>query len=80
MFITKHGLCGYISHLSKTFSKINHILWENEKSKVKPLRDKNLEVLSKLQRLNLELKNLEDKENRTKEEKDSLNKINKWTC
>ena len=52
-------------------------LLENEKSKVKPLRDKNLEVLSKLQRLNLELKNLEDKENRTKKEKDSLLKTQK---
>ena len=30
--------------------------------KLKPLRDKNLEILSKLQRLNLEFQNLKDEE------------------
>ena len=40
--------------------------------KLKPLRDKNIEILSKLQRLNLELQNLEDEENRAKTDKDKL--------
>ena len=38
-------------------------LLEKEKLKLKPLRDKNIEILSKLQRLNLEIKNLEDTRN-----------------
>ena len=36
------------------------------------MRDKNLEILSKLQRLNLEFQNLEDEEKRTKTDKDRL--------
>ena len=36
------------------------------------MRDKNIEILSKLQRLNLEIKNLEEQEIRIKSEKDSL--------
>ncbi|MBL4626137.1 MAG: chromosome segregation protein SMC, partial [Pelagibacteraceae bacterium] len=38
----------------------------------KPLRDQNIEILSKLQRLNLEFQSLEDEEKRTKTEKDRL--------
>ena len=45
---------------------------EKENLKIKPQRDKNIEILSKLQRLNLELKNLEEQENRIKEEKKNL--------
>jgi len=54
--------------------EINHSnqLLEDENSKLKPLRDKNLEILSKLQRLNLESKNLEEEEGRAKEEKNRL--------
>ena len=40
--------------------------------KLKPLRDKNIEILSKLQRLNLEFQNLEDEEKRTKSDKEKL--------
>ena len=47
-------------------------LLEEENSKLKPLRDKNIEILSKLQRLNLELKNLEEEEVRNKNEKEKL--------
>ena len=47
-------------------------LLEKENLKLKPLRDKNIEILSKLQRLNLEIKNLEEQEIRIKSEKDSL--------
>ena len=50
----------------------NNNLLEEENSKLKPLRDKNLEILSKLQRLNLEFKNLELEEERAKQEKNKL--------
>jgi len=54
--------------------EINHKnnLVEEANQKLKPLRDKNLEILSKLQRLNLEFQNLEDEEKRTKTDKDRL--------
>ena len=52
----------------------NNNLLEEENIKLKPLRDQNIEVLSKLQRLNLEFKSLEDEEKRTKAEKDRLSK------
>ena len=45
--------------------------------KLKPLRDKNIEILSKLQRLNLEFQNLEDEEKRAKNEKEKLIKSQK---
>ena len=47
---------------------------EAENIKLKPLRDKNIEILSKLQRLNLEFQSLEEEEKRTKTEKDKLSK------
>jgi len=49
-----------------------HELLEQENLKLKPLRDKNIEILSKLQRLNLEIKNLEEQEIRIKNEKNTL--------
>ena len=54
--------------------EINHSnkLLEEANQKLKPLRDKNIETLSKLQRLNLEFQNLEDEEKRTKTDKDRL--------
>jgi len=54
--------------------EINHKnkLVEESNQKIKPLRDKNIEILSKLQRLNLELQNLEDEETRTKTDKERL--------
>ena len=54
--------------------ELNHFteLLEKENLKLKPLRDKNIEILSKLQRLNLEIKNLEEQEIRIKSEKNSL--------
>ena len=54
--------------------EINHKndLVEEANQKLKPLRDKNVEVLSKLQRLNLEFQNLEDEEKRAKSDKDRL--------
>jgi len=50
----------------------NNNLLKDENSKLKPLRDKNLEILSKLQKINLDLKNLEEQEIRIKEEKDKI--------
>jgi len=54
--------------------ELNHCneLLDKENLKLKPLRDKNIEILSKLQRLNLETKNLEEQEIRTKTEKEGL--------
>jgi len=54
--------------------EINHknATVEDSYNKLKPLRDKNIEILSKLQRLNLEFQNLEDEEKRTKVDKDRL--------
>jgi len=49
-------------------------LVEESYQKLKPLRDKNIEILSKLQRLNLEFQNLEDEEKRIKTDKDRLSK------
>ena len=60
-----------ISGLTLEINHENNLL-EQANLKLKPLRDKNLEILSKLQRLNLEFKNLEDEEIRTKTEKDRL--------
>ena len=54
--------------------ELNHCeeLLKIENSKLKPLRDRNIEVLSRLQRFNLELKNLEERETRIKNEKNVL--------
>ena len=56
--------------------EINHDnkLLEEANLQLKPLRDTNLEILSKLQRLNLESENLEDEEKRAKVEKERLSK------
>jgi len=59
-------LTSLIDQKNNSLSKAN--------SKLKPLRDKNIEILSKLQRLNLESKNLEEEEKRNKIEKDKLSK------
>ena len=58
-------------------------LIKNETEKVDPLREKNIENLSKLQRLNLELKSLDEENERTQTEieniKKSLNTIEEDT-
>jgi len=60
--------------ISSIQMEINHknSLVEISYKKLKPLRDKNIEILSKLQRLNLEFQNLEDEEKRTKTDKERL--------
>ena len=62
------------NEVSSLTIEINHSnnLLEEANQKLKPLRDKNIEILSKLQRLNLEFQNLEDEEKRTKTDKDRL--------
>ena len=60
-----------IKNLEIQIDNKNKIL-EKSGQKLKPLRDKNVEILSKLQRLNLEFQNLEDEEKRTKTDKDRL--------
>tara|TARA_Y100000590_G_scaffold469006_1_gene654371 strand:+ start:1091 stop:3667 length:2577 start_codon:yes stop_codon:yes gene_type:complete len=52
----------------------NNKLLNEENVKLKPLRDQNIEILSKLQRLNLEFQSLEDEEKRARAEKDKLSK------
>jgi chromosome segregation protein len=56
--------------------EINHSTTQLDEAnnRLKPLRDKNIEISSKLQRLNLESQNLEDEEKRAKIDKDRLSK------
>ena len=65
-----------ISALTIEINHFNNLLTE-ENIKLKPLRDQNIEILSKLQRLNLEFKSLEDEEKRAKDEKERLLKSEK---
>jgi len=60
-----------ISGLTIEINHSNNLL-EKENIRLKPLRDQNVEILSKLQRLNLEFQSLEDEEKRAKAEKDRL--------
>jgi len=60
-----------ISGLTLEINHKNNLLDEANK-KLKPLRDQNIEILSKLQRLNLEFQNLEDEEKRAKTDKERL--------
>ena len=74
IIITKKTTGESGNKISSLTIEINH---KNEKveesyNKLKPLRDKNIEILSKLQRVNLEFQNLEDEEKRTKVDKDRL--------
>jgi len=62
-----------INELRIEIEQKNNLL-ERENLKLKPLRDKNIEILSKLQRLNLETQNLEDEEKRIKTDRDKLSK------
>ena len=60
-----------IRNLTVIINQKNNLL-EEANLKLKPLRDKNIEILSKLQRLNLESQNLEDEEKRIKTDKERL--------
>ncbi len=71
---TKETMSESDDEISGLTIEINHNnnLLEEENIKLKPLRDQNIEILSRLQRLNLESQNLEDEEKRTKSEKERL--------
>ena len=62
-----------ISNLAIIIGQKDNLL-EKANLKLKPLRDKNIEILSKLQRLNLESQNIEDEEKRIKTDRDKLSK------
>ena len=71
---TKNITTGSDNEINNLKTKINekNSLLEKANLKLKPLRDKNLEILSKLQRLNLEFQNLEEEEKRIKTDKERL--------
>ena len=71
---TKNITTGSDNEINNLKTKINekNSLLEKASLKLKPLRDKNLEILSKLQRLNLEFQNLEEEEKRIKTDKERL--------
>ncbi len=50
------------------------ILIKSETDKISPLREKNIENLSRIQRLNLELQSLDEENNRTQDEIESMKK------
>ena len=62
-----------ISNLAIIIGQKDNLL-DKANLKLKPLRDKNIEILSKLQRLNLESQNIEDEEKRIKTDRDKLSK------
>ena len=72
--VTKEIMGESDDEISGLTIEINHNnnLLEESNNKLKPLRDKNIEILSKLQRLNLELQNLDEEEKRAKTEKEKL--------
>tara|TARA_B110000438_G_scaffold303663_1_gene366337 strand:- start:244 stop:2820 length:2577 start_codon:yes stop_codon:yes gene_type:complete len=72
--VTKEMINEFDDDISGLTIDINHNNNQLEEAnlKLKPLRDKNIETLSKLQRLNLEFQNLEEEEERTKNEKERL--------
>ena len=52
----------------------NNTLLEEENKKISPLRDKKMESVAKLQKLNLDMSSLDDEENRVKSQKLKLDK------
>ena len=66
---------GEVSGYNNKISQIENLI-KSETEKVSPLREKNIENLSKIQRLNLELKGLDEENTRIQDEiksiKDSL--------
>ena len=66
---TESEVSGFNSQINKF-----EILIKNETEKVSPLREKNIENLSRLQRLNLELQNLDEQNERTQTEIENIKK------
>jgi len=60
-----------VSGFNKEINNIENLI-KDETTKVKPLREKNFENLSKIQRLNLELKNIDEESDRIKSEIENI--------
>jgi chromosome segregation protein len=64
---------GEVSRFNQQISQIENLI-KVETDKVSPLREKNIENLSKIQRLNLELQGLDEENERTKDEIENIKK------
>ena len=64
---------GEVSGYNNKISEIENLI-KSETEKVAPLREKNIENLSKIQRLNLELQGLDEENNRIQDEIESIKK------
>ena len=64
---------GEVSGFNQTIAKLDSLI-KIETDKVSPLREKNIENLSKIQRMNLELQNLDEENIRTQDEIENLKK------
>jgi len=62
-----------VSGFNKQINQFESLI-KNETEKVSPLREKNIENLSRLQRLNLELQNLDEQNERTQTEIENIKK------
>ena len=65
---------GEVSGYNNKISELERII-KSETEKVTPLREKNIESLSKIQRLNLELQSLDEENTRTQEEIENIKVI-----
>jgi chromosome segregation protein len=64
---------GEVSGFNNKISELEKLI-KSETDKVAPLREKNIENLSKIQRLNLELQSLDEENTRTQEEIENIKK------
>jgi chromosome segregation protein len=64
---------GEVSNFNQQISQFENLI-KTETDKVSPLREKNIENLSKIQRLNLELQNLDEENVRTQDEIENIKK------
>jgi chromosome segregation protein len=64
---------GEVSGFNNKISELENLI-KNETDKVSPLREKNIENLSKIQRLNLELKGLDEENTRIQDEIENIKK------
>ena len=62
---------GEVSGYNSKILELDKII-KNEAEKISPLREKNIESLSKIQRLNLELKSLDEENTRTQEQIENI--------
>ena len=64
---------GEVSNFNQQIAQFENLI-KTETDKVSPLREKNIENLSKIQRLNLELQNLDEENVRTQDEIENIKK------